>query len=123
MNRRFPVLDCREAAPGLGFWDLYFCGSYGKIEKQLFDMGGSRFQNITSGRSARRTAGDRSEVLKGRGMSRETKEKVRPVDRGKAFGRPLRRAKRFACPDEPGGLRGQGLPSPLGSTPASSDRN
>ena len=58
-------------------WDLYFCGSYGKIGKRLFDVGGSRFQGSTPGRSARRIAGDsgdRSEALKGRGMSRETKK-------------------------------------------------
>ena len=99
--------------------DLYFCGSYGKIGKRLFDVGGSRFQGSTPGRSARRIAGDsgdRSEALKGRGMSRETKKKVRSVDRGKAFGCPLRRVKRFACPDETGGawvfrtLRGRLLP-------------
>ena len=36
-------------------------------------------------------------------MSRETKKESAGVDRGKAFGCPLRRAKRFACPDETGG--------------------
>lgn len=99
------LAQIRRSGMGMDL-DLYFCGSYGKIEKRLFDVGGSRFQGSTPGRSARRIAGDsgdRSEALKGREMSRETKKKVRSVDRGKAFGCPLRRVKRFACPDETGG--------------------
>ena len=41
-------------------------------------------------------------------MSRETKKEGAGVDRGKAFGCPQRRAKRFACPDETGGMGGLG---------------
>lgn len=70
------LAQIRRSGMGMDL-DLYFCGSYGKIGKQLFDVGGSRFQGSTPGRSVRRIAGDReerSEALNGRGMSRETKK-------------------------------------------------
>ena len=72
-------------------WDLYFCGSYGKIGKQLFDMGAPDFR-------AAHLAG-----MPGGSLGR--RRLLRGAERARDVPETQKKCGRLACLDETGRLK------------------